>query len=85
MAQIRAKLHNVNGMQNQLFLGQENALTNTKEEWKELYRAATGGNFDDTDRAADSAKLTVILQIGWQMRRGVRLRRNSLKRSIFSG
>ena len=85
IAQIRAKLHNLNEMQNHLFVNYQNELKNTRDEWKELHRAATGGNFDDTDRLADAGKLTVILQTGWGMRRGVRLRRQAMKRSVISG
>ena len=85
MAQIRAKLHDLYGMQNHLFVDYLAELKNTRYEWKELHRAATGSNFFDKDRLADAGKLTVILQTGWQMRRGVRLRRQAMKRSIISG
>ena len=85
IAQIRAKLHDLNGMQNHLFVDYLTELKNTDDEWSDLHGAATGSNFFDKDRLAYAGKLTVILQTGWQMRRGVRLRRQAMKRLIISG
>ncbi|NPD21470.1 hypothetical protein [Alterinioella nitratireducens] len=85
MATISARLHAINGLQNQLFFGHNTSLKAAQKEWRDLHRAATGANFDEEDRPADPARLTAILQVGWTLKRVLKSRRQALPRGWFSG